>query len=785
MRLPLSLIRSFVSLDASLTQIAEVLTLLGLEVDSVSPEHPPFKKVVVGEILSAKPHPNADKLQIAEVQEGKKVVQVVCAAANCRSGLKSAFAPIGASVGDRTIEKGVIRGVESHGMLCSFQDLGLPESGEGIIELPDNMEAGQDLGPILWDPIFEISLTPNLGHCMSALGVARELSAALKKPIHHTAITFPENKKNSPFTVSIPDRAVSPRYMCRLIEGVKIGPSPFWLQQQLLASGMKPISNAVDIANYIMIKRGQPLHVFDADKLEGNKLSVAKSEKTQQFLGLDQIEREVPAGVLFISDAKKPVAIAGVLGGENSSVSESTKNILIEAAVFESALVRKGAKHALRTESSQRFEKGVDPVGTESALQEACSLLLKLCGGQIASETIDIQNISLAPKQVNIRAAFTNKLLGAHLSFTEIEDIFHRLGFKTHPLPEETIRVDVPLYRHDITEEIDLIEEVARIYGYNNIPKGPSLCRTSQIPHDPAYLFEKHVRSRLSALGLQEFLNSDLISPKLASLAQEIVHSDVSLLKALHAKTEEYSILRPSLLPGLMQSAKANFDFKNFNLRAFEIGRIHFLQKGQLVELPMGAILLSGLATPMHWSSKGESADFFDLKGMLQNLLVGLKVQPFAFHPSAHATFHPGRQSDIQSDGLTIGSFGEIHPALLAKFGLKQRLLFAEFNLTHLHSRLKTHRKMEPIPQFPSSERDWTIPLPLRLEIETIFRKAQEERSPLLEKIELIDLYIPPTNDVKNATFRFTYRDKAKTISFEEVETEHARLVKLLANCGS
>jgi len=794
MKLPLSLIQSFINIDLPVQKISEILTLLGIEVDRIHNEFPSFANVVVGEVLSARPHPDADKLKVAEVSDGVHRYTVVCAAPNCRAGIKTAFAKPGALITDsdglqRKIEKSSLRGVHSDGMLCSASELHLFEEPDRILELPHEMETGKDLSSLLWDPVFEISLTPNLGHCMSALGIARELAAALQKLIHHPKTALVENPKihlQDKIEVAVQDVKLCPRYMCRLIEGVKIGPSPFWLKRYLEDCGMKSINNAVDATNFIMIKYGQPLHAFDFNKIEGKTIHVAAASKTQKFLGLDGIEREIPQGTLLISDTRKPIAIAGVLGGENSAVSSDTTALLIEAAYFDPMAVRIGSKKSgVRTESSQRFEKGIDPAGIKEALDAACQILLDVCHGTLAKGTIDEKKHPLAPKELLCRTDRINQLLGTKISQTEIEEIFQRLGFKVHNIGNGKLRVEVPLYRSDVNEEIDLVEETARIYGYNNIEKRPALCTNSQIPHDWAYLFEKECRKRLVALGLQEFLNCDLISPKLADISHEIKAPHIAFLHTLHSKSEEYSVLRATLLPGLLQVAKGNIDQKNQTIHAFEIGRIHFLQNEKVIEIPMAAILLTGKTEPSNWSQKSRDVDFFDLKGILENLLESLNVKGCIYQPSQHLSFHPGRQANLVVDGLTIGSFGEVHPSLLEKFDIKQRVIYAEINLEDLAARRKAIARMAPIPSFPASDRDWTIPLPLAMPIQSIFDAIHSMGSNLLEKVELIDLYTPENGSQKNATFRFTYRDKLKTIAFEEVEEEHAKLTnqvsKLLA----
>jgi phenylalanyl-tRNA synthetase beta chain len=644
-------------------------------------------------------------------------------------------------------------------LIKSFLPLDMPPAkiGEVLTLLGievDHIHEGQD-------PIFELSLTPNLGHCMSALGIARELSAALQIPLHKSK-TAPLPSASLSKEIVIHDHSFSPRYMCCLIEGIQVGPSPAWLTAQLEACGQKPINNVVDTANYVMMKLGQPMHAFDYDLLEGNKLEVGPSKHAQKFLGLDGIERDVPAGALLISDARKPVAIAGIMGGANSAVSEKTTRVLLEAASFDPISIRTTSrKIGLRTDSSQRFEKGVDPVGISDALSEACQLL-----GGAYKGGIDLKKGSFTPKKIHYRPERINHLLGTKLSVSEIEEIFERLQFKV-----ATPYVEIPLYRSDINEEIDLVEEVARIYGYNNIEKSAAHCVPSQIPNDPVFVFENKLRHQLAGFGLTEFLNCDLISPKLAEVAKAITPSSMAFLQAAYSKSEEYSVLRTSLLPGLLQVTQRNLDQKNHDIAAFEIGRIHFLQNSKVTEVPMGAILLTGKATLPHWSHKAADVDYFDLKGLVENLLYS------TFQPSNHLTFHPGRQADIRVGDLTIGSLGEVHPNFLQKFNINQRVYYAEFDLIHLLNLKKIRPKFTALPQFPASERDWTVPLPLNTPIETIFKTIYDFNSPLLEHIELLDLYLPESSPQKNATFRFTYRDPAKTISFEEVEKAHTALL--------
>ena len=782
MKIPLSLIKSYLPFDLTIEQLSETLTLLGIEVDAVIHEHPPFAKVIVGEVLSVEPHPNAKKLQIAQVHNGVETVQVVCGASNCRAGIKTAFAVVGSFLMDskgmpQSIDKATLRDIDSFGMLCSASELGLWKEDEGIMELPLEYPNGKDLASLLWDPILELSLTPNLGHCFSALGIARELGASLQKSVQrkeNTASIIEEKK----IKILIEDPEQVPRYMGRLIENVKIGPSPFWLQKELHFLGMKPINNIVDVTNYILMKTGQPMHAFDFDQIAGKTLKIGPAQSGEKWLGLDGIWREISKGTLIISDANKPVAVAGVLGGDNSAVTESTVNIFLEAAFFDPVAIRKGAKElGVRTDSAIRFEKGVDPNGVEIALDEATQLIQEIAGGNVSAGKVDLKKSPFERKKILFRPEKANALLGTKFSISEVKSLLRRLDciISTEELP---LVVEPPTYRFDLNEEIDLVEEIVRLYGYNKVKRNLVRSISSQIPNDPGYLFEKKLRHKCISLGLQEFLTSDLISPKLAEICQEICSlKEIQLLKAVHAKTEEYSVLRPSLLPGLLQVAKSNLDLKNSSFSAFEIGRIHFLQKGKPIEVPILSFLMGGKEAPLSWDQKPREVDFYSLKGVLESLLNALQIENISFRKSNHISFHPGRQADLVLNDLVIGSIGEVHPKTLSQLDIKERILFAELDVEHLMRLSKPISTFSTIPSLPASQRDWTVTLPSNLSMEQVFTSIQKHKPRTLETYALIDLY-----KNENATFRFTYRDPVKTISSDEVEKDHLLLISQVSS---
>ncbi len=778
MKLPLSLLKAYLPHLRSVSEIGDTLTLLGVEVDGIHAPTPPFHGVVVAEVRAVRPHPNAANLCIAEVFDGAKMHEVVCGAPNCRAGMKTAFAKAGATLTDSAgkthkIEATSIRGAPSAGMLCSASELSLYEDNDGILELPLAMQTGADALALLWDPVLELSLTPNLGHCMSALGIARELSAAWQMPMQPQSHKSTQTSKST-FT-AIVDHTLCPRYMAQAVEHVQIQPSPFWLVRQLKAAGIEPKNNVVDVTNYIRLKTGQPLHAFDAATLRAQTIRVASSESEMTFAGLDGQTHTVPVGTVLIYDAERPIALAGILGGKETAVSDATKSIVLEAAVFDPLLIRKSAKQmGLRTESALRFEKGVDPAGVAAALEEAVQLIQEIAQGKPEIGRIDCFPHARPPRTIACTPAKINRILGTHLSQHEIESLLQRLRFQCRA-HEERLDVTVPTDRFDVSQEIDLVEEVARLYGYNHIARGPSRFTTTDIPHDPEYLFETELRQRLTQLGLQELLTCDLISPKMAAVAPELMASR-SVLRVLHSKSEEHSILRPSLLPGILQVVKLNHDHKNEHMRAFELGRLHVNQNGKPFEPLALAIALSGLNAPHHWSQTARELDFFDLKGLVENLLGFLRISGVHYAPSEHMSFHPGRQANVHVDQRCIGSIGQLHPALLAKIGIDQRVYYAELDAHLLQSLKGPAPKSATLPQFPASERDWTLPLEERTPIARIFDAIRSAHCPLLEHVELIDLYTG--NEKRTATFRFVYRDAAKTVSFDEVESAHAALLQ-------
>lgn len=788
MKIPLTWLRQYIPIDQTAAQIGKTLTLAGLEVDAIERKAPPCSGIVVAKVIETQKHPEADTLTVAKVFDGDDTLQVVCGAPNCRPGIKVALARIGATLeeGDGKtfkIKRTKLRGVESFGMLCSAKELGISDDADKIIEFDTHLQEGTDVASLYEESVFEISLTPNLGHCSSLIGVARELSAATNTPYRLPELSVREESTPSAsfIKVDIKDKEGCPRYACKVVRDVVVGPSPEWIKNALEAAGVRSINNVVDATNYVMLELGHPLHAFDADKLEGAKIIVRGAEEGERFTTLDGKERLLKKGDLLICDGSKPVALAGIMGGSNSEVGDSTKNIVLEAAVFGPASIRKTSKRlGLMTDASKRFERGCDPAILKFALDRVAMLLQQNAGGKVYGGIIDVSLQPFAKKSVSCRLSRINALLGTHLSVSQVEEIFKKLEFISAWDGEDRFTVEVPTYRNDIGEEVDLIEEVARIHGYSNITKQAATYQTSRLPHTPMFLFEREVRDRLMREGLQEFLTCDLIGPRLLDIVQDGDMPENAEVRVLNPTSIEQSVLRTSLLPGLLEVVKYNWDHQNQNISGFEIGRIHFKDGETYREHSAVAIVLAGKSRPHDWDQKPQPVDFYELKGIVENLLSEMKITNVSFRNSALGVLHPGRQAGIYVGKLKVGTLGEVHPAVVRRLDVPQNIYFAEINLHDLLSVAPTHdAQMKPLPIYPGSERDLTLTLPEQTPIEDVLRAVRTASSRLLESVTLQDIYRSEKlgHGLKNATFRFFYRDPDKTIAQEKVDGEHARIV--------
>lgn len=759
------------------------LTQIGLEVDALEKIEPTYQGVLVAEVLKTSPHPNADRLQVAQVSTGKETLQVVCGASNCRPGLITAFAPVGSSLLDKkgktlTLKETELRGVTSQGMLLSLEELGYEETSDGIVELDGHFVVGTSLAPYFEDTLIEIGFTPNLGHAMSLLGVARELSCSIKKPFVFPqttpSFTFDGNKKS----IEIQDHQACSQFKGIVINKIKVGPSPLWLQQKLAQLGFNSINNVVDITNYVLYQLGHPLHAYDLEKIDLASLTVKTYEQEKNFLALDSKTYTLPPNVLCVADANRPQSLAGIIGSKHSEVTDSTTSILLEAAVFDPSLIRKTSKKlGISTEASKHFERGVDSNGPKKALEKAAAYILKLAGGQV-DHLIEHYPSVQQNKILSADPALINKLLGTQISVSEMVDIFERLEFKPQETQAGLIDLTIPTYRNDITKEIDLVEEVARFYGFENIQhKTPKIVLSPQ-KDCPLFVFEKKLHELMRKQGLQEVLSCDLISPEMSKLQ----NPNGPILQALNSVSIDQSILRSTLLGNHLQLVKNNLNVQSNRLHFYEIGKTYSKDKERFTEETQLAITLSGPQDPFYHDRETNPVDYFTLKGLVETLIEEITHLPLELHKSESSLFHPHNQAIYSYEGKPFIKLGQIHPRVLRHYGIKQPVFFAEISVPSLKVLQTTLKEVQPLPAYPCSERDWTLTCLDELQVGHLIEFIKNLESRLLKDVFLLNIFKSDKigDGNKNVSLRFVYRNDKKTISFEATEVEHARITSLV-----
>lgn len=785
MKIPFSWLKEHINTSSKPEHIARTLTMLGLEVDTISFEDLGFNDVVVAKILTIKKHPEAETLFVLTLFDGTQEYQVVTSAPNCFVGMKTAYGKLGATLpGNVILKEKSFKGIFSQGALLSYEELGIPGGREGVMEFDQHIKEGSEVRSLFAEPIFELSLTPNLIHAASIRGTARELSAGEISPLLPLSRTFEvKNSQNisNYIEVSVEEPKSCPRYCCCIIENVQVAPSPPWLKKRLEAAGMRSINNVVDITNYVMLELGQPLHAFDFNKIEGGKLCVRKGKEGEKLQTLDGSTHSLTEEILLIASATAPLAIAGVMGGAESEVTEKTTTLLLESAYFDPTQIRRSAKiTSIHSEASYRVERGCDPNATLVALNRAARLIEENCQGKVAPALYDSHPELFSLPEVTLRLQRVQKLLGIPLPMHEVENLLKRIDLNVVKVDADTITLQPPSYRHDIKEEIDLIEEVARLYGYHNlIPKEKQLWRKGVLASSPTYLFETKIRNFLLQCNLQEIITCNLISPLQSDLIPSDVREERTFVRLLNPSSIDHSIMRASLLPGMLATCKNNFNHEIDSLALFEVGRIHFAFQERFIEPSMAAILLTGSATALHWQNKEREVDFYDLKGIVEALFKELHIK-ITFKPSHFSNLHPKRQAQIICGERNLGVIGEVHPLILQKVDISKRTYFAEIYLEESRLHAEGVHKMEPLPLYPTSKRDWTLALSTNSMVDEIFALIKKFSSFLLESVSLIDIYENEKlgSNMMHATFRFCYRDPHRTLSMQEVEKEHATITE-------
>lgn len=794
MKASLSWLRHYAAVPADASRLAEALTMAGLEVEAVYDRYDYLADVVVARVTTVRRHPQADRLKVCLVEDGRGAVEVVCGAPNVEAGMLAALARPGAELPDGTkLGESVIRGVRSQGMLCSQAELGLGEDRSGLLVLPGGLPVGLALNRALnlSDPVLEIDLTPNRPDCLSLVGIAREIAAIERVPLQTPAAEFEieGSEIHSRTSVTIEDPDLCPRYAARLIEDVTVGPSPPWLRERLLSVGQRPINNIVDITNFVMLEMGQPLHAFDFDRLAGGRIVVRRAREGESFVTLDQKSRRLTGDMLMICDGDKPVAVGGIMGGLNSEIEAGTSRVLLESAYFAPTSIRKTAKTlGLATEASHRFERGVDPEGTVAALNRAARLIAELGGGRQVPGVIDQHPGPTPPRVIDLDVAATNDLLGTGLEAREIRELLQAIGFGVTGDGAERLVVRVPSFRVDVERPEDLMEEVARIWGYNRIPARRPRIAVGAASRVPIQDLRQRARTLLSGLGFTEAITYSFIHPAAADqlrlAADDRRRRLVSIRNPL---SEDQAVMRSSLLPGLLAAAGRNLAQQTRTVKLFEVGKIFIAKDGDT--LPEETEMLAGLWTGQRvdnvWYAATAPCDFFDLKGALEDLLGALQLPEVHFRAleADQAPFlRPGAMAAIDAAQDRLGIIGELHPGVARSFDLKQTAFVFELSLPALERNRPAAAACRPIPRYPAIVRDLTVVVQREVPSAAVMRQIHAADLSLVEDVRLIDMFDgPPIPDGRRSlTFRVTYRSAEGTLEDEAVNTLHGGLSQRL-----
>lgn len=797
MKFTLNWLREYIDTDLEPGQIADHLTMLGLEVDACVPCYPVPAGVVVARIEAVHPHPNADKLVLCDVSVGQERKRVVCGAPNARTGLLTALALPGAVLpGGFTIKPAKIRGEESCGMLCSAKELGIAEDQAGIMELPSDLQPGQLLSQALGlvDTMIEVDLTPNRPDCASVLGIAREMGGVvgkrIKPPVAHCPVLCGENL---PFSVTVESADDCPRYAARLIKNVKIGPSPWWLQQRLLAVGMRPISNIVDITNFVMLEYGQPLHAFDFNKLAGGRIVVRRARSGESLVTLDGTEHQLDSQMLMICDAERPVAVAGIMGGANSEVEAKTTDILLESACFAAIGIRRTASRLnMSTEASYRFERGVDPQGVPKAMERAVQLMAALAGGEIVAGGFDFSEGVFAPAPITLRGKRTRILLGMDLSLDQIVDALTGIEIEVERLDDDTLLVSPPSFRVDLEREIDLIEEVARIVGYNMLPTTLPMVPMIFPQQDALRELRKKIARILIAQGFYEAINYSFVTPLhhdfLGLSAEDSRRKTVHLLNPL---AEDQSVLRTTLLPGLLENLRRNVNHQSHDIRIFEVGKI-FHPQGDLqpMEHFRLAAVVGGRRNPgapvFHY---GETqVDIFDVKGILaqifDNLRLSVSVTSQAGMAGQELPFaEPGTVLTVTGKGEELlGWCGAFNQQTLKAFGVKQSAFFVDLDLAALGGISPQAKAFAALPKFPFVKWDMALIVPEEIAAGQMLSVIHGCGEKFIEKAEIFDVFQGKNIEAgkKSVAISITYRALDRTLDDETVGKVHQKIIEMM-----
>jgi phenylalanyl-tRNA synthetase beta chain len=802
MKVTINWLRRYVDISWTPEELRERLTMLGVEVESMRKLGGEFEGVVVAQVLTADKHPNADKLSVCRVNDGKTERQIVCGAKNFKPGDKVPLALPGCTMPTPpgtppfTIKVGKLRGVESQGMMCSAQELGLSEDASGLLILPTDAIVGQSLaqhlGRVSGDVVYDLEITPNRPDLNSVIGIARELSALSGNPLKLPAVPERFEPAEAPsiatvagqVAVRLEDPELCPRYTARMVRGVKVGPSPDWLKQDLEKVGIRSISNVVDVTNYVMLEIGQPLHAFDyhllavAPEAKTPVIVVRRAQEGEKFTTLDGKERSLTHDMLVIADETKPVALAGVMGGLNSEIKDTTQDVLIESACFKPQTIRLASKKLeLRSDASYRYERGSDIDICDWASRRAAQLILETAGGQVASGVVDAYPKRHEPKQITLRYARTNQLLGLEIAPAQQREYLNRLELPLDGTPgESSFSVRIPAFRVDLKGEIDLVEEIARLYGVDRIPSRVPCAQPGTNPFDAVYDQIAEARRLLTGSGLMEIQGQTLL-PQTA-----VAHLPSQLVPLQNPLSGDMNVLRPSLLPGLLEVLQRNVNQKQTDLALFEMGRVFTATGNAPREERRLGIALTGQRNPLFWSGGERDAkfDIHDLKGLLEEFFAhfGLRGLTFVRRPEPAGLYL--ESANISLGKQSLGEIGLANPMLAKKLDLRDSVVLAELNLDLLLARRNPAKSFKPLPQYPAIRRDVAMLVEETVTHEAVLNAVKQAKPSHLETVELFDVFrgknIP--SGQKSLAYAFTYRSLDKTLTDAEASAAHEKVVR-------
>ena len=787
-------LKQYTNVEDNANALAEKITRGGIEVEGVEYLAEEISNVVVGYVVSKEKHPDAEKLNVCQVNVGEEEnLQIVCGAPNVDAGQYVIVAKVGAKLPGIKIKKAKLRGVESQGMICSLAELGLSKSvvpknyQEGIYVFETEQELGSDVVKVLGlnDYILDLSITPNRADALSMRGLTYELGALYNNKVNFNDVEKEENYEATSLQVAVESDSCR-NYVGQIVKNVEVKSSPLWLQTRLMNSGIRPINNIVDITNYVLLEFGQPMHAFDKD-LVGDRIVVRDAKEGEVLETLDGEERKLQATDLVITDGTRAIALGGVMGGKNTEVSEETKNIILESAYFNPTSVRRtSAAHGLRSDSSARFEKGIDPNMQKAALARAVELILELCPNAVVESSVGVVNKE-EEKVVEITTSYINNYLGITLSTEEIAAILEGLSF-TVEVSGENLVVKVPTRRPDISIKQDLVEEVIRIYGYDNLASTlPKFSKTTKGGLTYSQRMVRDLRAVYASLGFNDTINYSLVSEEEAT---EYTLEDHHKVRLLMPMTETHSTLRQSLVPGLLNTVQYNVARKQKDLKLLEIGRVFFGSGDDNIQ-PKETLYLSAALTgeerATKWLKESSSLDFFAAKGYLEVVFERLGLdEKVTYRKSTLEGMHPGRFAEVYLGEKRIGFIGEVHPRVADKLGLNTTYVF-EINLDEVISESKVKPKYEEVTKYPEITRDIAMLVDVKDEYQNIYNVIESVNSKLITKVELFDLYVGAELLVgkKSLALTITYSDKQKTLTDEEVTAVHDKVLSALTEYGA